>query len=187
MIPRLVPLAAAALVLAAAPLRAQGAPSALPDSGARVRVTLVDRTRIVGRLVRREPDGWLVRRDRGDLVAITPPFVDALDVSRGELSPEGGFGRGARSGALAGGVFSLALGAVLLAQEGGDCDDCMTSPVLAVGILGGGLTLATTLVGGILGSQQRERWERVALPADARLGLVATPHGPGVAVRLALR
>ena len=74
---RLAPLAAVALLLAAAPLRAQPEQPALPDSGARVRVTLVDRTRIVGRLVRREPDGWLVRRDRGGDVAVTPAFIEA--------------------------------------------------------------------------------------------------------------
>ena len=57
---------------------------------------------------------------------------------------------------------------------------------LVIGVGGTALTAATTLLGGIIGSFQLDRWERVSLPDDARLGVVATPLGAGVGVRLAL-
>lgn len=176
-------LSAAAMLLAAAPLRAQ---SALPDPGARVRIELLGAGRVVGTLVAREPDRWLVRRGPRDTVAVTPPFVERLEVSRGERSPGQAFVRGAGIGALVGVGATAAVAVVTAASGGFECQDCMFSPALVIGVGGPALTAATTLLGGIIGSFQLDRWERVPLPDDARLGVVATPLGAGVGVRLAL-
>lgn len=174
---------AAALLLAPAPLLAQ---RALPDSGARVRIDLLGPGRVVGTLVVREPDRWLVVRDRGDTVVVTPSLVDRLDVSRGRRSPARAFWRGAGIGALVGVGTTVVVTGVTAANGGLDCNECFFPPVLVIGVGGTALTLATTLVGGVAGSFARERWKRVSLRADARLGAVATPHGSGVALRLAL-
>ena len=177
---------AAALLLAAAPLAAQPAPAALPDTGARVRVVLVDRHRVVGTLVAREPGRWLVRRARGDTVAVTPLAVERLDVSLGRRSVARAFWRGAGVGALVGGGVTAVGFGVLAASGNLRCTDCFFPPVLVVGIGGTALTVGTTLVGGVIGSFVRERWTSVPLPAETRVGVVAVPGGAGVGVRLAL-
>lgn len=181
------PVLAATLLLAATPLVAQPAPAALPDTGARVRVVLMDRARVVGTLVAREPDRWLVRRERGDTVVIAPPQVDRLDVSLGRRSPGRAFWRGAGIGALVGGAVTVTGLGVAAANGDLACHDCIFPPALVLGVAGGALTVGTTLVGGIVGSlAARERWARVPAPRDARLGVVATPRGAAIALRLAL-
>ena len=179
---------AAALLLAAAPhAAAQPAPPALPDGGARVRVILVDRARVVGTLVAREPGRWLVAREHGDTVAVAPLQVERLDVSQGLRSPAQAFWRGAGTGFLVGAGIGLgATAATAIAYRDG-CGDCFVSPVAVMGVLAVGFTATTTLVGGVVGSLRRERWTRVPLlPPESRVGVAITPHGSGIGVQVPL-
>ena len=178
-------LAAAALLLAAAPLAAQPAPATRPDTGARVRLVLVDNHRVVGTLVAREPGRWLVARERGDTIAVAPAEIDQLDVSQGRRSPARAFWRGAGIGALVGGTVTVGGLGILAATGNLECDhDCFFPPALVVGVLGTGLTIGTTLVGGIIGSFARDRWKQVPLPEGTRIGVAPTPDGAALTVQL---
>lgn len=177
--------AAAALLLAAAPLAAQPTLAALPDSGTRVRIDLVGPGRVVGTLVAREPDRWVVARERGDTVTVVLRDAQDLDVSRGRRSAGQAFWRGAGIGALVGGSLTAGGFAILAATGDIDCNDCFIPPALVVGVLGTGLTIGTTLVGGIIGSFARDRWERVVLPESARVGIAPIPGGAAVALQIA--
>lgn len=174
-------------LLAAAPLSAQTSASQLPDSGTRVRIRLEDRRRVVGTLVGRDPDRWLVVQARRDTLAIVPPQVDRLDVSHGLRSPARAFWRGAGIGAIVGGSAAVAAVGLSAATGGASCADCLVKPVFVVAVAGTALTVAATLVGGILGSHARERWRRVPLPVQARVGTIVTPHAAGVGARITLR
>ena len=59
---------------------------------------------------------------------------------------------------------AVACGAAVVVRDAG-------IGALVIGVGGTALTAATTLLGGIIGSFQLDRWERVSLPDDARLGV----------------
>lgn len=183
-----VPLAVA--LLAAAPLSAQPASPTLPDSGARVRIVRARAFDVVGTLVARDSARWLVRTMRGDTVAFVPGRGRRLDVSTGTLSPGAAFMRTARpTWRVLGTATLVAVIATELADDDDPVEGCW-GPCLSdsgwVALGGLGITAYGGLIAGIVGLGLRDRWERVPLPADARLGVIATPHGPGIGVRMAL-
>jgi hypothetical protein len=175
--------------LAATPLAAQPMSPALPDSGARVRIVRARAFDVVGTLVARDSARWLVRTMRGDTVTFVPGHGRRLDVSTGTLSPGAAFMRTARPVAT---ILATATLVATVATEVAESDDdsaCMAlcfSDAAVVAVSGAAATLYGGLVAGVVGLTLRDRWERVPLPADARLGVIATPGGAGIALRVAL-
>ena len=77
------------------------------------------------------------------------------------LTSGAAFRRGAKIGALITGGLGAVIMVAAIAQQNGDCSDCLASPIMfavpAVVVLTG----AGALVGGVLGSGNRTRWVQV--------------------------
>lgn len=151
----------------ARPLGAQHRDSLAVAVGARIRVVMVPST---------PPPGWMIGRFAGtDDVSLRmslPPDegvfpipwseIASLEVSRSQRTGGEAFMRGVAYGAAIFGAISLVgIGAAAVYDMSGKCGDCIL-PLTAFAVPAGAMvTLGGSLVGGLVGSGFRDRWERV--------------------------
>jgi hypothetical protein len=178
-------------------LASSGAPGEL---GAQRADTLTAGARIRIHTGRRNAhEATYVRADSGGLVAVVHPGTPAthawagvrrVERYAGPLSPGEAFGRGARRGAVVGGVLTVAAVAVAAYSDlrrPCDCGISTTAVVASVGSLYAGVFAG---VGGLVGLAYRDRWQPVRVgpgggsgptPAPApqpTLGIAAAPARP---------
>jgi hypothetical protein len=129
--------------------------------GARVRLTLLEppQKRVVGSLLAIRPDAVEIRPDSLSRT-IARANIDRLEISRGIKS---GSGKGAKYGAIFGGVILGSLGIFAAAVANSESSEHV-SPVAA----GAAYGLAGAVVGGGLGAliasgSHYEKWEQVPL------------------------
>ena len=176
-------LAIAAVLLPAGAFAQQLAP------GARVRATVAEAPdrpagpfrQVTGRLVRLGTDTVLVAQ--GDRVVAVPRHgLIRLETPGGSVSR----GRSALRGAGMGAAIGFIGGAVLSYAAYEPCEGeflCFSRESEAVmgGVVAGALGLA---IGGVIGAARgRERWQRVPIDADTRVGVVATPRTVALSLR----
>jgi hypothetical protein len=181
--------AASSLPAQSIPRATIAAPALSLAEGDRVRVDLAlpaghplsRRERVTGVLRRIDGDSVLLVED-GALVSIPRSGVASLSVLVGERSRGSLMARGAGLGLAAGAVTGGAL--AYLAYD--DCSGsflCFSrSEETAMGaVLLGGVGTVVGFIGGAM--VNGERWRRVSLASDARVGLVVTWRGPAIAMR----
>ena len=137
-------------------------------------------------VIEQRGDTLVLRARDGGLASVPIDRVDRLEVAQGRRPRSDGAWRGARVGALVGGVpmtllTSYAIGTDVRAARrgGGDCMiGCPASPYVAAGGLV--LTGISTLLGAVIGAAAapRDRWTRV--DPRVRVGAAPTPRGGGV-------
>jgi hypothetical protein len=152
-----------ALLTVAAPVRAQRA-DALPV-GVRVRVHRLNPPPVaIGILLRSDSAGLTLAKRNGEQQMLSWSEVTRVDRHVGQRSAGEGFKRGAQRGALVGAVVGgAATYAALLSEQRNPCDGCMISGSMVVGALSVVFLGVSTLVGGAIGSTQRDRWKAVPL------------------------
>lgn len=164
--PPLYGLAAATLLLHAAPAAAQRADD-LPV-GAQVRIHRVTAppARVSGVLARVDSATLTVtNRDSTNPVVVPRVDVASLEQLTGRRSAGSAFWRGAGRGALVGvGVSAVLLGAAFVSQRRNPCNDCFITAPMAAGAVSVPLTALTTLAGGVVGLRFRERWAPLPRP-----------------------
>ena len=150
---------AVAMVMLAAPLRAQ---ERTPAVGDRVRITSPAGGRLKGELVAVRGDTLLVRPDPASrVIAVPPSQVDRIEVRRQRTGMEG-LGVGLLHAVPIGFVGGYALGKI---AEGGHCaDECGLLPAVSAAT---GLVLGT-VVGTVFGiAMPGGRWEPAQRPTAA--------------------
>lgn len=167
------------------PLRAQDELRVEPGDRIRVTAPQAFRSPVVGTLVGRAPDMLTVARRTGggaDTVNIPVAVVSQLEVSRGHLSGGQGLRRGALRGATAGVVVGAILGGALALgadeQDGKEANEFAEAAQMGAGFGAIGL-----VVGGLLGTGERERWERI-LPPTVSVGVVHRAPSLMVSLRI---
>lgn len=122
---------------------------------------------VVGTLVGRPPGMLSIARASGrrDTVDIPVSLITTVEVSRGQLEPSQGLRRGVTRGLAAGVVVGAVLGGILALGQEARSEDTSVDELTAT--LGGAAVLgaAGAVVGGVVGTRKRERWERVPRPA----------------------
>ena len=161
----IVALATVLSIVTPAPAVAQRADDLAVGARVRVRTTVGDPRDVVGTLLRVDSAGVVIREVYGDSVRIMRPGIRTLEVSRGWRTAGDAAWRGAGWGFLVGAgltVTALAVSAVhVMATD--SCGDYCGLGFAVMGIMGTGLTIATSAIGAIVGLGFRERWERVRL------------------------
>jgi hypothetical protein len=173
---------AAVVPAAAAQSPAPSAASAVAP-GARVRVTRPGRAAAVGSVVAVRPDTlvvhWTARGDSvGDTTAVSTAEVVRLEVSRGMHRRPW---RGAGLGLLAGGGIGALVGAVTYTKPNCDAQQFICLDFgrgFAAAVVGGAGGILGAVVGGVIGAQRVDRWQRVPLGAGrARVGVTLPRAG----------
>lgn len=158
------------------------------EPGARVRATIAlspdhptgSFRQVTGRLVRIGVDSVLVEQENR-VVAVPRHGLVKLEMPDGSVSR----GRAALRGAGVGAVVGFLGGIVLGYASYDSCEGeflCFSreEEAVMVGAVAGTLGLA---IGGAIGAADGgERWRRVAIDADTRVAVVATPRRVGLAV-----
>lgn len=163
-----------------------------PPTNSRVRITApeVRPEPIIGTIVEKRPEAWIVGFDNPDAEPLEVPLttVNRLEVSRGlQRNISRGLGFGALAGSVVGVLMGLSMGDDDCSQEresGSFCLEVMSAGDKAAlfgftfGLLGGA-------IGAVSGLSPSEKWEEAGLPRGD-LGLSLPGHG-GVAAVLTVR
>lgn len=155
-------LALGAVISFAAPASAQRADSL--RIGARVRVQPLHRPppQVAGVVAAVDSVNLTLNDSHGSPQIVPLDEILRLERYDGQLGSYEGLRRGARRGFLIGlGTTTVLLVVSLIVPCQGECD--MSAPQFAV-LLGGTVTAATTVLGGIIGSQYRAVWTRLPIP-----------------------
>ena len=194
---RVVRLASIALVVAglraSVPAAAQGTAPSSPtlSPGSRVRLHLevppetplgLGEPRVVGTLVRVGEDALVVRHGE-DTVAYARSRVRRFEVSQGRTTR----GRVVARSALTGAVVGVLAGATLGATSYSCREDelCFSTRSEATGLGGLVFGVGGLVIGTLVGSRRSlDRWRRVPLAPDLRIGAIAAPGGVGVTIGL---
>jgi hypothetical protein len=140
---------------------------------------------VVGTVRETTPTSVVIQTDPADSTSRTEiPYdvIRGMDVSRGRMESGTSVRRGAARGALVGAGTALVFYGTLSLLPTGDCDDrCF--PAGSEGIFDasgielarnvGVLVGAGTLVGALVGTRARERWDSVSIP---RVSVIPSAH-----------
>lgn len=172
-------------------LRAQVHPSEPPtDSRVRIIAPEVQAEPIIGTILEKRAEAWIVGLPNLDIEPVEVPFaaVDRVEVSRGlQSNIARGLGYGVLAGGVVGALVGLSMGDDDCSREweaGSSCLEVMSAGDKAA-VFGGALALLGGVIGAISGSSPSERWEEAGIPR-ADLGL-SLPGDGGLAVALTVR
>lgn len=115
----------------------------------------------LGMVIAARTDGLVLLREGGDTVCVPAVQVHTLHRSAGFRTPSEAMARGAGRGPLIGaGVGFIVTTVVAIVERRNGCSDCLFSRTWVSAVLSTGFTIATTVIGGLVGLDVREQWVR---------------------------
>ena len=150
-------------------LDAQCLPVERLPAGRRVRVQMTDRPpgSVTGLIASADSTSLEIARDGSGLTyRVRLEQATRIDVSRERRTRLQAFGRGARVGALVTGALGLVATAGAVYYDLHSDQESFVPATLVIGVASIGLTAGGTLLGGVIGLGNRDRWERVWMVPD---------------------